>query len=86
MLNPLNFTIPMRHTFTLKPVILFFAISLFFFQCTKEKSSNKTDADFTHYISGFTSGVISKRSSVKIRLTEAYNNAKISEKIDKKSI
>lgn len=73
----------MRQTFSFKPVFIVFIISLFFIQCDKEKSAKKIDSDFTGYISGFTSGVISKRSTIKIRLTEDQKDAKINEKADR---
>lgn len=72
----------MRYSLTLKPLFVFFISILLFVQCEKEPSSNKIDSGFTNYISGFTSGVISKRSTIKIRLTEPYSNAKINEQID----
>ncbi|MHA1575688.1 MAG: hypothetical protein ACTSXL_06105, partial [Alphaproteobacteria bacterium] len=72
----------MYHFSSLKPLLIILIISLLFIQCDKDKSSDKIDSDFTGYISGFTSGVISNRSTIKIRLTETYNNAKINEKID----
>ncbi len=68
---------------SLKPLLIILILSSFFIQCNKEKLTKKIDADFTGYISGFTSGVISKKSTIKIRLTETHNNAKINEIIDK---
>ena len=73
----------MRYFSIFKSLLIFFISILFFIQCDKDKSPDKIDSDFTGYISGFTSGVISNRSTIKIRLTETYNNAKINEKIDK---
>ncbi|MCD6543634.1 MAG: hypothetical protein J7K34_03920, partial [Flavobacteriaceae bacterium] len=73
----------MRYFSIFKPFLIFFISILFFIQCDKDKSPDKIDSDFTGYISGFTSGVISNKSTIKIRLTETYNNAKINEIIDK---
>ncbi|MCK5678141.1 MAG: hypothetical protein KAH72_06665, partial [Flavobacteriaceae bacterium] len=64
-----------------KFILAFFMISLFFIQCDKEQISKPIDSGFTGYISAFTSGVISKKSTIKIRLTEAHNEAKINEQI-----
>ena len=72
----------MRYFSNLKPLFIFLIVSSLFTQCNKEKPTNKIDSDFTGYVSGFTSGVISNRSTIKIRLTETYNKAKINEKAD----
>ena len=71
----------MRYSSNFKFILAFFMISLFFIQCDKEQISKPIDSGFTGYISAFTSGVISKKSTIKIRLTEAHNEAKINEQI-----
>ncbi len=72
----------MKYSSIFKPLLIFLISISFFIQCNKDKSPDKIDSGFTGYISGFTSGVISNRSTIKIRLTETYNNVKINEKIE----
>jgi len=71
----------MRTISNFKFIFIFFMIFLFFIQCDKEQTSKSIDPDFTGYISAFTSGVISKKSTIKIRLAEVYSKAKINEQI-----
>ncbi len=73
----------MRYFSALKPLFVFFISITFFVQCEKEKSSNEIDPGFIGYISGFTSGVISKKSTIRIRLTESYKDAKVNEIVNK---
>ena len=82
LLTHSNFLVPMRLTFSFNPVFIILVISLFFVQCNKDESLKKIDSNFIGYISGFTSGVISNQSTIKIRLEEPYNNAKINEKVE----
>ncbi len=56
----------------MKKIILFPVLALFLFSCShpKKKSAAPRDAAFATYISGYTSGVISSASTIRIILTE----------------
>ena len=63
--------------------ILLFCFSIFSIQCSKEKKSKTIDSDFKTYITAFTSGIISNQSTIKIRLSEPYKDAKPNELLTK---
>ncbi len=61
-------------------IVSLLIIVLFINACKDKKDDLKMiDPAFTNYISGFTAGVISKQSTIKVRLAESNKNAKIGE-------
>ena len=66
-------------------LLFIFLISLSVIQCKKEKENDSPAPGFTEYISAYTSGIVSNRSAIRIRLVtpavKAEPNQIIEEKI-----
>ncbi|MEO6134659.1 MAG: hypothetical protein ABIP35_05870, partial [Ginsengibacter sp.] len=64
--------------------ILFVFSTLFFQACNKKEKLISVDPAFSQYIDGYTSGIISKTSSIKIKLaSEASTTHALGEVVDK---
>lgn len=48
--------------------LVFFAVSLAYWQCSPSKATNAGDPAFAAYVEGYTSGIISKEGNITIRL------------------
>ncbi|MCB9246928.1 MAG: hypothetical protein H6606_10940 [Flavobacteriales bacterium] len=69
---------------SLRLVILAVITSLLFSTCKKDQAPQQIDPAFAGYISAFTSGMISNRSHIRVRLADSYADAEPGKKVSSK--